>query len=170
MRAIIAGGGTGGHIIPGLAIARALQNDHGAEVMFIGTARGLESKLVPQAGFELKLVNIGALKGVSVARRLRTLIDLPRAIHRAGKVMREFKADVVIGVGGYASGPAMLAAILGGVPTLAFESNRVPGFANRMVARFVSAAAVHFEETAKHFRKATVTGVPVRKEFFDIQP
>jgi UDP-N-acetylglucosamine--N-acetylmuramyl-(pentapeptide) pyrophosphoryl-undecaprenol N-acetylglucosamine transferase len=101
---------------------------------------------------------------------LRTLIDLPRAIYQAGKMVREFKADVVIGVGGYASGPAMMAAILGGVPTLAFESNRVPGFANRMVARFVSAAAVHFEETAKHFRNAKVTGVPVRKEFFDMRP
>src|SRR3954447_10070909 len=138
MRAIIAGGGTGGHIIPGLAIARALQSDHGAEVMFIGTPRGLEGKLVPQAGFPLKLVKVGALKGVSAGQRLRTLLDLPRAILAARKMIREFNADVVIGVGGYASGPAMIAAILRGVPTLAFESNRVPGFANKAVAKFVS--------------------------------
>src|SRR5207245_1879730 len=84
----------------------------------------------------------------------------------AGRVIRDFNADVVIGVGGYASGPAMMAAILRRVPTLAFEMNVVPGFANRVVARLVSAAAVHFEETAKYFRNAKVTGVPVRKEFF----
>jgi UDP-N-acetylglucosamine--N-acetylmuramyl-(pentapeptide) pyrophosphoryl-undecaprenol N-acetylglucosamine transferase len=166
MRAIIAGGGTGGHIIPGLAIARALQSDYGAEVLFIGTPRGLESKLVPQAGFPLKLVNVGALKGVSAATRLKTVLDLPRAIFAASKMIREFNADVVIGVGGYASGPAMIAAILRGVPTLAFEANRVPGFANKAVAKFVSAAAVHFEETAQNFRNAKVTGVPVRTEFF----
>lgn len=166
MRAIIAGGGTGGHIIPGLAIARALQSQYGAEVMFIGTARGLESKLVPQAGFELKLVKVGALKGVSLARRTQTMFDLPRAIWDAGKMLRDFGADVVIGVGGYASGPAMMAAILRGTPTLAFESNFVPGFANRVVARFVSAAAVHFDETVEYFPNATVTGVPVRAEFF----
>jgi UDP-N-acetylglucosamine--N-acetylmuramyl-(pentapeptide) pyrophosphoryl-undecaprenol N-acetylglucosamine transferase len=170
LRVIIAGGGTGGHIIPGLAIARALQSQYSAEVMFIGTARGLEGKLVPQAGFELKLVTVGALKGVSVARRLRTLFDLPRAIFAAGKMIRDFKADVVIGVGGYASGPAMMAAILKGVPTLAFEMNVVPGFANRVVARMVSASAVHFEETKQYFRNARVTGVPVRKEFFESGP
>lgn len=166
MRVIIAGGGTGGHIIPGLAIARALQSQYSAEVKFIGTARGLESKLVPQAGFELKLVKVGALKGVSAARRLRTLFDLPRAIFVARKIIRDCKADVVVGVGGYASGPAMMAAILSGVPTLAFEMNVVPGFANKVVARFVSASAIHFEETAKYFRNAQVTGVPVRNEFF----
>jgi UDP-N-acetylglucosamine--N-acetylmuramyl-(pentapeptide) pyrophosphoryl-undecaprenol N-acetylglucosamine transferase len=169
MRAIIAGGGTGGHIIPGLAIARALQQEYGAEVMFIGTPRGLESKLVPQAGFPLRMVNIGALKGVSIARRLRTLFDLPRAVFAAGRMIREFRADIVVGVGGYASGPAMIAAVVRGVPTLAFESNRVPGFANRAVASFVSAAAVHFEETAKYFRNAQVTGVPVRTDFFQAQ-
>lgn len=166
MRVIIAGGGTGGHIIPGLAIARALQSQYSAEVMFIGTARGLESKLVPQAGFELKLVKVGALKGVSAARRLRTLFDLPRAIFAARKMIRDFQAEVVVGVGGYASGPAMMAAIVSGVPTLAFEMNVVPGFANKVVARFVSASAIHFEETAKYFRNAKVTGVPVRNEFF----
>ena len=83
-------------------------------------------------------------------------------------MLSEFQPDVVIGVGGYASGPAMLAAIRKGIPTLAFEPNVVPGFANRMVARWVSAAAVHFQETAKYFRHAEVTGVPVRQAFFDI--
>jgi UDP-N-acetylglucosamine--N-acetylmuramyl-(pentapeptide) pyrophosphoryl-undecaprenol N-acetylglucosamine transferase len=85
-------------------------------------------------------------------------------------MLNQFAPDVVIGVGGYASGPAMLAALVKHIPTLAFEPNVVPGFANRMVARFVSAAAVHFEETAKYFRHAKVTGVPVRQAFFEIQP
>jgi UDP-N-acetylglucosamine--N-acetylmuramyl-(pentapeptide) pyrophosphoryl-undecaprenol N-acetylglucosamine transferase len=102
--------------------------------------------------------------------RLKTAFDLPRAIWEAGRMLNEFAPDVVIGVGGYASGPAMLAALVKHIPTLAFEPNVVPGFANRVVARFVSAAAVHFEETAKYFRHAEVTGVPVRQAFFEIQP
>jgi UDP-N-acetylglucosamine--N-acetylmuramyl-(pentapeptide) pyrophosphoryl-undecaprenol N-acetylglucosamine transferase len=166
MRAILAGGGTGGHVIPALAIARELQQRYDAEVLFIGTARGIENRMVPAAGFELRLIQVGALKNVSLATRLRTLFDLPRAILVCRRMLRQFKPDVVIGVGGYASGPAMLAAWLRGTPTLAFEPNVVPGFANRVVARLVSAAAVHFEETKKYFRNARVTGVPVRKEFF----
>ncbi len=165
MRVIIAGGGTGGHIIPGLAIARALQAKYSAEILFIGTARGLETKLIPQAGFELRLVTVGALKGVSLAKRAQTILDLPRAIFAAGKIISEFRADVVVGVGGYVSGPAMIAAILRRVPTLAFEMNAVPGLANRLVAKFVTASAVHFDDTKKYFRNPTVTGVPVRKEF-----
>jgi UDP-N-acetylglucosamine--N-acetylmuramyl-(pentapeptide) pyrophosphoryl-undecaprenol N-acetylglucosamine transferase len=166
MRAILAGGGTGGHVIPALAIAQELQRRYQAEVLFIGTARGLENRLVPAAGFPLQLVKVGALNRVSLATRLRTAVDLPRAIFTAARMLNEFHPDVVIGVGGYASGPAMLAAILKHTPTLAFEPNLVPGFANRMVARFVSAAAVHFQQTAEHFRNAIVTGVPVRPAFF----
>jgi len=168
MRAILAGGGTGGHVIPALAIAQELQRRYEAEVLFIGTARGLENRLVPAAGFPLQLVKVGALNRVSLATRLRTALDLPRAIFTAAGMLNDFHPDVVIGVGGYASGPAMLAAILKHTPTLAFEPNLVPGFANRMVARLVSAAAVHFEQTSEHFRNAVVTGVPVRPAFFQI--
>jgi UDP-N-acetylglucosamine--N-acetylmuramyl-(pentapeptide) pyrophosphoryl-undecaprenol N-acetylglucosamine transferase len=168
MRAILAGGGTGGHVIPALAIAQELKKGYGAEVLFIGTARGIENRLVPAAGFPLQLVQVGALKNVSFATRFKTLFDLPLAVLHAGKMLSEFGADVVIGVGGYASGPAMMAAILKRIPTLAFEPNVVPGFANRMVARMVSAAAVHFSETARYFRHAMVTGVPVRQAFFEI--
>jgi UDP-N-acetylglucosamine--N-acetylmuramyl-(pentapeptide) pyrophosphoryl-undecaprenol N-acetylglucosamine transferase len=168
MRAILAGGGTGGHVIPALAIANELKKSYGAEVLFMGTARGIENRLVPAAGYPLKLVRVGALKNVSLMTRAKTAFDLPRAIWSAGRMLNEFAPDVVIGVGGYASGPAMLAAIVKHIPTLAFEPNVVPGFANRMVARFVSGAAVHFEETAKYFRHAQVTGVPVRQAFFEI--
>jgi len=170
MRAILAGGGTGGHVIPALAIANELKKSYGAEVLFIGTARGIENRLVPAAGYPLQLVRVGALKNVTLVTRARTAFDLPRAVWDAGRMLNEFAPEVVIGVGGYASGPAMLAALVKHIPTLAFEPNVVPGFANRVVARLVSAAAVHFEETAHYFRHAEVTGVPVRQAFFEIAP
>ena len=170
MRAILAGGGTGGHVIPALAIARELKSRYQAEILFIGTSRGIENRLVPAAGFQLKLIEVGALKNVSLATRLKTFAALPRAISTAKKLLRDFKPDVVIGVGGYASGPAMVAAQRLEIPTLAFEPNLVPGLANRVVARRVRAAAVHFEETARYFNSAKVTGVPVRPEFFSIPP
>ncbi len=129
---------------------------------------GLENRLVPAAGFPLQLVKVGALNRVSLATRIKTLFDLPRAVLAARRILIEFQPDVVIGVGGYASGPAMLAAIRRRIPTLAFEPNFVPGFANRVVAHFVSAAAVHFEETGRYFRNPVVTGVPVRPAFFQI--
>ena len=165
MRAILAGGGTGGHVIPALAIAQALVENYGAEIRFIGTARGIENRLVPAAGYPLDLVQVGALKNVSLATRAKTTLDLPRAIWASWRILSDYRPDVMIGVGGYASGPAMLAAALGNVPTLAFEPNVVPGFANRLVAPMVSAAAVHFEETGRYFRRFEVTGVPVRKAF-----
>lgn len=170
MRAILAGGGTGGHVIPALAIANQLHKEYSAEILFIGTARGIENRLVPAAGYPLQLVRVGALKNVSLVTRAKTAFDLPRAVWDAARMLNEFAPDVVIGVGGYASGPAMLAALVKHIPTVAFEPNVVPGFANRLVAHFVSAAAVHFEETAKYFRHGEVTGVPVRQAFFDITP
>lgn len=168
MRVLIAGGGTGGHVIPALAIARELKSKYGAEVLFVGTARGIENRLVPAAGFGLMRVKIGALKNVSLLTRLRTLFALPSAIVQARKIIAVFHPDVVVGVGGYASGPAMAAALLEKIPTLAFEPNYVPGFANKVVGKRVSAAAVHFEQTAKYFHNAQVVGVPVRQEFFTI--
>ena len=168
MRAILAGGGTGGHVIPAIAIAQELQKTYGCDLLFIGTARGIESRLVPAAGFELRVVEVGALKNVSLTTRAKTMFALPQAVWDARHILSEFRPDVVIGVGGYASGPAMLAASIRGIPTVAFEPNVVPGLANRVVAPFVSAAAVHFEETAHYFRRAQVTGVPVRQAFFEI--
>lgn len=166
MRVVLAGGGTGGHVIPALAIAEKLRSEFGAEVLFIGTARGIETRLVPAAGYELRLIQVGALKNVSAATRLKTGLALPRAIYESWKILSEYRANVVIGVGGYASGPAMLAASLSSIPTLAFEPNVVPGFANRVVAPMVSGAAVHFRETCRYFRRCHVTGVPVRADFF----
>jgi UDP-N-acetylglucosamine--N-acetylmuramyl-(pentapeptide) pyrophosphoryl-undecaprenol N-acetylglucosamine transferase len=167
---MIAGGGTGGHVIPALAIGRELRDKHKAEVVFVGTARGIESKLVPEAGFRLELVRSGQLKNVSFGTRLRTLADVPLGVLRCVGLMRSFGPQVVVGVGGYASGPAMVAAIVLGIPTLVYEPNAMPGLTNRLVGKRVTAAAVNFEQTVGHFRNAVVTGVPVRPEIFAIRP
>jgi UDP-N-acetylglucosamine--N-acetylmuramyl-(pentapeptide) pyrophosphoryl-undecaprenol N-acetylglucosamine transferase len=170
MRVLIAGGGTGGHVIPALAIADELRARYEAEVRFVGTARGFETRLVPAAGYELELIQVGQLKGVSLMTRLRTLLDLPLGVKRCLQIFNEFKPDVVVGVGGYASGPGMVAALLKRVPTLAFEPNAAPGLANRLVGKRVSAAAVSFAPACVYFRNAKVTGIPVRKEFFVLRP
>ncbi len=170
LRILIAGGGTGGHVIPALAIGRELRDRHGADVRFVGTARGLETKLVPEAGFPLDLIRVGQLKNVSLMTRLRTVVDLPLGIAHCIRLLRNFRPQVVAGVGGYASGPAMMAAILLRIPTLAFEPNAIPGLANRLVGKHVSAAAVNFAETAKYFRSARMTGIPVRADFFALDP
>ncbi len=166
LRVMIAGGGTGGHVIPALAIGRDLRDEHGAEVRFIGTERGIETRLVPQAGFQLELVRSGQLKNVSLATRVRTMTDLPLGVLRCVSLLRKFRPQVVVGVGGYASGPAMIAALLLRIPTLAYEPNAVPGMTNRVVGKRVNAAAVNFAQTARYFRNAEVTGVPVRPEIF----
>ena len=170
LRVVVAGGGTGGHVIPALAIARELRDKHGAEVRFVGTSRGLETRLVPDAGFQLELVRSGQWKNVSPATKLRTACNLPLGVLSCLRLIREFKPHVVVGVGGYASGPGMLAAVLKGVPTLAYEPNAVPGLTNRRLGKWVSAAAVNFPQTTRYFRNAQVTGVPVRPEIFAVQP
>lgn len=170
MRIAIAGGGTGGHIIPALAIADELKSAYGAEILFIGTPRGLESRLVPQAGYRLSMIEVGPLKNVSLATKARTLLDLPLSLIRCRSLIRQFNPDAVIGVGGYASGPAMGSAILGRIPTLAFEPNAFPGLANRIAGKWVNAAAVNFAPAARYFRNAQVTGIPVRSDFFRLQP
>ncbi|MFY9855639.1 MAG: undecaprenyldiphospho-muramoylpentapeptide beta-N-acetylglucosaminyltransferase, partial [Terracidiphilus sp.] len=165
---LIAGGGTGGHIIPALAVARELVARHSAEILIVGTARGMESRLVPAAGYNLRLVDVGQLKNVSLLTRLRTLSALPRAIFACKRLIREFQPNVVFGVGGYASGPAMAAALWLKVPAMAFEPNAMPGLANRLVGKRVQAAAVNFPSATKWFRNAEVTGIPVRPEFFTL--
>jgi UDP-N-acetylglucosamine--N-acetylmuramyl-(pentapeptide) pyrophosphoryl-undecaprenol N-acetylglucosamine transferase len=170
LRVLIAGGGTGGHIIPALAVAHELVDRHDAEVLFVGTARGMEIRLVPEAGFNLRLVDVGPLKNVSLLTRLHTLLELPRSIKACKRLIREFKPTVVFGVGGYASGPAMAAALQLKVPTMAFEPNAMPGLANRLVGKKVQAAAVNFPAAAAWFHNAEVTGIPVRPEFFTLPP
>ena len=168
LRVLIAGGGTGGHIIPALAVARALVERHRAEILFVGTERGLETRLVPEAGFQLRLVRVGPLNQVSMATRLRTLLDIPTSLLACRRILRAFKPDVVLGIGGYASGPGVAAALLMRVPTMLFEPNAMPGLTNRLVGKRVQAAAVNFPAAARWFRNAEVIGIPVRPAFFGL--
>ena len=167
MRAIIAAGGTGGHIFPGVAIAREFKRrDPNAEILFVGTPRGLESKIVPREGFDLELIKVGALKGVSVFERIKSLAGLPMSFVAALRILKRFKPDVVIGVGGYSSGPVLLMAAMTKRPTMVVEPNAMPGFTNRVLARFVDAAALSFEEANRYFKgRGVVTGNPVRGDF-----
>ncbi|HEY0078094.1 MAG TPA: undecaprenyldiphospho-muramoylpentapeptide beta-N-acetylglucosaminyltransferase [Pyrinomonadaceae bacterium] len=172
MRVLIAAGGTGGHIYPGIAVAKeVVRRDASSVVRFVGTARGLETRLVPQAGFELSLIESAGLVNMSLVERIKGLAVLPKSFLAARRLIREFKPDIVVGAGGYVSGPVLLTAALMRVPTLVMESNAVPGFTNRTLARFVDRAAVSFDVALPYFRgKAVVTGNPVRREFFDIPP
>jgi len=170
MRVLVAAGGTGGHIYPALAVAKEIVSRHAdAMVRFVGTARGLETRLVPQAGFELRLIESAGLTNMNWRARLHGLWLLPKSFLAARRLIREFCPSIVIGAGGYVTGPVLLTAALMKLPTLVMESNAVPGFTNRKLARFVDAATVSFEATLPYFRgKAIVTGNPVRREFFDI--
>ncbi len=170
MRVLIAAGGTGGHIYPGIAVAKEImRRDPKSEVRFVGTARGLENKLVPQAGFELSLIDSAGLKNVGAVARARGLLVLPKSFLAARSLIRAFCPDVVVGAGGYVSGPVVLTAALMKLPTLVMESNALPGWTNRVLARFVDKAAVSFDAALPFFRgKAVVTGNPVRREFFEI--
>jgi UDP-N-acetylglucosamine--N-acetylmuramyl-(pentapeptide) pyrophosphoryl-undecaprenol N-acetylglucosamine transferase len=170
MRVLFAAGGTGGHIYPAIAVANEVMRRHaGSSVRFVGTSRGLETKLVPQAGFELSLIESTGLMNMGWSARLRGLAVLPKSFLDARRRIREFRPDAVVGAGGYVSGPVLLTAAMMRRPTLVMESNAVPGFTNRRLARFVDAAAVSFEASLPYFRgKAVVTGNPVRREFFDI--
>ena len=164
---IIAAGGTGGHIYPGVAVARELlARDASGEVLFVGTARGLETTIVPREGFRLETLEAAALKNVSAVKRLVSLARLPRGFLDALAILRRFRPDVVVGVGGYASGPILLMASLSRYPTMVIEPNAMPGFTNRVLARFVRAAAVTFEESLAWFgKRGVVTGNPVRSDF-----
>jgi UDP-N-acetylglucosamine--N-acetylmuramyl-(pentapeptide) pyrophosphoryl-undecaprenol N-acetylglucosamine transferase len=168
LRVVIAGGGTGGHLYPGIAVARAiLARSADAKISFAGTARGIESRVIPREGFPLDVIRSAGLKGKAFADRMRGLALLPQSALDAWALLSRRRPHVVIGVGGYSSGPVVLAAALRGIPTLVHEQNAVPGFTNRWLAPFVRSAAVTFESTAHFFgAKAFVSGNPVREEFF----
>lgn len=172
MKVLIAAGGTGGHIYPGIAVAKEiLRRDPSSEVLFVGTARGLETKIVPAGGFQLSLIKSAGLKNVGLAGKLKGLLILPQSFLEARRLIRDFKPDVVVGAGGYVSGPVLLTASLMRVPTLVMDSNALPGFTNRRLAPFVTRAALTFDAALPFFgKKGIVTGNPVRREFFEIAP
>jgi UDP-N-acetylglucosamine--N-acetylmuramyl-(pentapeptide) pyrophosphoryl-undecaprenol N-acetylglucosamine transferase len=168
LRVVIAGGGTGGHLYPGIAVARELiARRQDAQISFVGTSRGIESRVVPREGFRLDVIRSGGLKGKSPIDRARGLLLVPLSLVDAWRVLSTRRPHLVIGVGGYSSGPVLLVAAVRGIPTMLLEPNAVPGLTNRWLAPLVGAAAVTFESTRAFFgAKAFVSGNPVRPEFF----
>jgi len=174
---LITGGGTGGHVFPALAVAREwlrrepIENRGDRNVVFVGTERGMEARLVPQAGMPLETIRVAGLKGIGGAKFYKNVALLPAGFLDSEKILRRHHFGAAFGVGGYASGPMMLLASLHRVPTVVFEPNVEPGFTNRILARIATRLAVSTNETASRFgRKAVVTGVPIRQEFFAIPP
>src|SRR5688500_7790164 len=168
---LIAGGGTGGHLFPGIAVARELlARVPDAQVAFVGTAAGLEARVIPRQGFTLELIRSAGLKGKSIASLARGVALLPLSALDAWQVVSRRRPAVVVGVGGYSSGPVVALAALRGIPTLLMEQNAMPGLTNRTLAKVVKAAAVTYEESIGYFgSKAFVSGNPVRPEFFGQQ-
>jgi len=167
----MAGGGTGGHVIPGLAVARELRA-RGHEVYFVGTERGVEHRMVPANHFRIEYVALGGLKNVGMMTRVSSLWGLIRStVTQIGR-FRARRPDAVFSMGGYVAGPPVLAAVFQGIPLVIMEPNAVPGFTNRHIARWVKRALVSFQETERYFPagRAEVTGRPVREEFFAIPP
>jgi UDP-N-acetylglucosamine--N-acetylmuramyl-(pentapeptide) pyrophosphoryl-undecaprenol N-acetylglucosamine transferase len=167
---MIAGGGTGGHIYPAIAIAQEwVARNPERRVVFVGTERGLEKTIVPKAGFPLEFISAGGLKGKAIGDTIRNLFRLPIGFAKAFTLIGKHRPNVVLGVGGYSSGPVLMAAKLRRVPTAIHEANAFPGLTNRVLARFVTAAAVAFEVAAPRMKRsdAVVTGNPIRKEFFE---
>jgi UDP-N-acetylglucosamine--N-acetylmuramyl-(pentapeptide) pyrophosphoryl-undecaprenol N-acetylglucosamine transferase len=166
---VMAGGGTGGHVMPALAVARELR-ERGHEAVFIGTRRGLEARLAPLHGFPIEWIEIGGLKRVGTARRLRTLAQLPLSTGRAARLLGRRGAAAVFSLGGYAAGPVALAAWLRGTPLVILEPNAVPGLTNRWMGKVARRILLNFPEAAACFPRgrSELSGVPVRAEFFQV--
>ena len=169
MKIVIAGGGTGGHLFPALAVAKKIEKMFAdARVTFVGTARGIEARIVPKEGYDLRFIRSEGLVGKSVYRTVRSLLKISLSLHDAYKILKNIRPDVVLGVGGYSSGPVLLCARLMGIPTIIHEQNTVPGLANKILGKFVDRIAVTYYESMKYFPadSAVVTGNPVREEIF----
>ena len=174
VRILMAAGGTGGHIFPALALADEMRRRSAGgrpyETVFLGSGRPLESRLIPPAGYRLETIRAAGLKGISGWKRVINASRLPRSAFQAARVLCRFRPAVVLGIGGYVSGPVMLEAALAGIPTLLYEPNVVPGFTNKVLAPVVRLAAVGFEESvAAYGSKGRFTGHPVRASFFQVK-
>ena len=170
MRILIAGGGTGGHLFPGIALAEELVGrNQGHEVLFVGTRRGLEVHHVPRLGFALELIDAGPLKGKGLLGWMRGLLRVPRSMWQSRRILRRQRPDLVVGVGGYSSGPVVLTAWLKRIPTMVMEQNALPGFTNRVLGRFVRKVVVAFEQAQAWFPRGKVLmlGNPVRKSLVE---
>jgi UDP-N-acetylglucosamine--N-acetylmuramyl-(pentapeptide) pyrophosphoryl-undecaprenol N-acetylglucosamine transferase len=164
---VMAGGGTGGHVIPAIAVANELKN-RGHRVLFIGTQAGLEAKLVPGAGFPIEWIEVGGLNRVSFKTKVRSLWQLPLSVWKSIQLLRRHRADAVFSMGGFVAGPVMIAAKLTGCPVVLMEPNSIPGFTARAGRWLASRVLVNFEQTKQFFPKhlTEVVGLPVRGEFF----
>jgi UDP-N-acetylglucosamine--N-acetylmuramyl-(pentapeptide) pyrophosphoryl-undecaprenol N-acetylglucosamine transferase len=171
-RLLVAAGGTGGHLYPALAVARKLiELEPEAEVIFSGTRRGLEGRIVPRAGFPLEMVRVEPLRGGTVLRKLKGVVTLPLAVLDAVRLLLKVRPNIVMGVGGYVSGPVLAVAGLSRVPTLILEPNVIPGLANRWLSPFVDVVAVAWEETKLYFgSKSFLSGNPVREALTQVPP
>ena len=167
----MAGGGTGGHVVPALAVARELRA-RGHSVVFIGVQRGMEAKLVPAENFPIEWIEIGGLKRVGFRQTLATLAELPWSSWHAERILSRIKPAAVFSTGGYVAGPVLLAALWKHLPVVIMEPNAVPGFTHRHLGRFAARALVSFEETRRWFPngRAEATGLPIREEFFAVAP
>ena len=168
MRIVIAGGGTGGHLFPGIAIAEEfLRRDDKAQIIFIGTKKGIEGKLLGQLGYELRTIEIEGVKGRGLKAMIRSAYQVPQSMWQSRRVLKQFNPHIVIGVGGYASGPAVLTAHFMGIPTAIAEQNALPGITNRILSKFVKVIFVTYAQTQTWFpkRKVIISGNPVRAAF-----
>ena len=164
---IIAGGGTGGHLFPGIAIARELEKRcTGATVLFVVGRKRMESEILRRYGFQVVFIDVEGMKGRGWKKGLAVLSMLPRSLFQSMWIIRDFKPSFVMGVGGYSAGPFCLAARLLGVPTAIHEQNSYPGLTNRLLARVVDRIFISFAESAPYFKKSILTGNPVRLELF----
>jgi len=163
VKILIAGGGTGGHLFSGIAVAEELRA-RGHEVLFVGTARGIEAKVCPKEGWRLELIDVGGLKGAGPLGIVKGLFRVPRALWQSRAILKREQPDLVLGVGGYASGPVVLAAWLRGLPTAIIEQNSVPGFTNRVLGKRVRAVFGAFQTARRHFPSSTyhLVGNPIR--------
>lgn len=165
MRVILAGGGTGGHLFPGLAVAREFQRrDAKAELLFVGTAQGIEARVLPREGYRLEMITVKGLKGRGWRGFCDAVYGVPAGLIQSRRIIRRFRPDCIIGLGGYASGPFLLAGKLSGVRCVIMEQNLRPGFTNRLLGRWVDRVLVSYRESAAYFPGARVieSGNPVR--------
>lgn len=168
---VLTGGGTGGHVFPALAVAEVLRA-RGHQVLFVGTETGMEARLVPEAGYDIRFIRSGGLNRVGMRQKLQTVLQLPASVWAARRLLAQTHPQAVFSMGGFVSGPVIAAAVLGLTPLVVMEPNAIPGFANRKVAKHVYRALLGFESTRAFFPpgRSEVTGVPVRPAFFAVQP